>query len=155
MVCAWSMARFTRYSGHQAIQLQLISVSGGGAVTSKAIARFVQADPATRSHFKRWGYLARIANRDIETLNVFVEAEATFIERAIVLEDVGLARLPLAEGIKYRLGDSVNAIGYGVQALVAAAYNLVTVWSAAKHQPRVGAQDLPRGYPLPCFPPFR
>src|SRR5467141_3256426 len=79
MVRAWSMARLAGYSGHQAIQLQLISVSGAGAVTRKAIARFVRADPSARSHFERWRYVARIANGDIEPLNVFIEAKTTFV----------------------------------------------------------------------------
>src|ERR1700730_14878584 len=80
MVRAWSMARFAGYSGHQAIQLQLISVSGAGAVTGKALARFVHADPSARSHFERWRYVAWIANGDIEALIVFVEAETAFVE---------------------------------------------------------------------------
>ena len=152
MVRTWSMARFTGYSGHEAIQLQLISVSCAGAVTRKAIARFVHADPPAGSHFERWRYVAWIANGDIETLNVFVEAEATFVERAIVPEDVRLARLSLAKRVEYRLGDCVNAIGYGVEALVAVADDLVSVWSTAKRQPRMRAENFARSHRLECSP---
>src|SRR6267143_1829283 len=75
VVRPWAMARFASYSGYQSIQLQLISVCGAGAVTREAIARFVRADPSTRSHFERWRYVAGITNGDIEILNVFIEAE--------------------------------------------------------------------------------
>src|SRR6266508_2300833 len=139
MLRAWSMTCFTGYSGHQPIQLQLISVGGGGAVTGKAIACLVHADPSARSDVKGWRCVARIAHGEIQTLNVIVETDTAFAERAIMPEDVGLSRLTLAEAVEYRLGDCVNSVGYGVQALVAAAHNLVNIWSAAKCQARMRA----------------
>jgi hypothetical protein len=63
-------------------------------VTGKAIARFVHTALATGRHVERWRYVARIANGDIETLDVFVKTETTFVKRASCPEDVGLTCLP-------------------------------------------------------------
>src|SRR5882724_5986270 len=82
MLKARAMTRFTGDSGHQAIQLQLISVGRSGAVTGEAIPRFIHADPSARRYIERWRYIAGIPDSDIETLNVFIEAETTFVERA-------------------------------------------------------------------------
>src|SRR6266550_843397 len=152
MIRAWSMACFTGYTRHKAVQLQLISGSGARAVTRKAVAGFVHADLSARSDFERRWYIERIPNSDIETLNVFVEAESTLVERAIVPEDVGLARLALAERVKDRLGDGVNSIGYRVQTLVAPTHDLVSIWSTAKRHTRMRAKDLASGNRLKRSP---
>ena len=146
------MAGFAGYSGHQPLQVQLISIGGAGAMTGEAIARFVRADPSARSHFERCRYVARIADGDIETLNVSVEAETTLVERAVVAENVGLTGFPLTKRIEYRLGDCVNAVGYVVQALFTAAHNLVGVWAATEGQARMRAQNFAGGCRLERSP---
>ena len=148
VVRTWPMARFASYSGYQAIQLQLTSVSRCRGVTRKAITRLIHADPSARRYIERWRDIARIANGDIQTLDIFVEADAAFVERTIVPEDVGLARLPLAKCVEYRLGNCVNAIGYRVQALVAAAHDLMGVGSATVRHPPICAQNFARCYRL-------
>ena len=69
-----------------------------------------------------------------------------------MLEDVGLACLALAKGVKDWLGECVNTICYGVQALVAATHYLVSIRSTAKRQTRMCAQNLARSYRLQRSP---
>ena len=44
MLCAWSVAGFTTYSGNQAIELKLVIGHRGRAVATETVAGFVTSD---------------------------------------------------------------------------------------------------------------
>ena len=81
-------------------------------------------------------------NSEVETLYFLIIAEATLVKNSIVPKHIGLTCLALAKAKKNLLGNRIWTIGYGVDAAVALANDLVIIGTLAKAQMRVGFQNL-------------
>src|SRR4029077_3183240 len=90
--------------------------------------------------FERFRHRTRVNDSDVETLNLLIVADATFVKHALMLKHIGLTGLTLAKAVEHRFGNRVRTITDCVDALLSVANNLIVVGTVAKVQARVSLQ---------------
>src|ERR1043166_728548 len=119
-------------------------------MTIETTLRGFQRHRTTQPVFERLGYGTRVNYREVESLNLLIVADATFVKHALVLQHISLACFALAETVKHRLGNRVHTVANCVDAPLSLAHNLVGVRAIAKVQARVSLQNLTTVGRLEC-----
>ena len=92
---------------------------------------------AAQRVFERRGDCARVLYGDVEVLERWEIADAAFVERAVMFEDVSLPGNALTEAEEYGFGDHACAVADCVSASVALARDRVVVRAVAEAESRV------------------
>src|SRR5205085_1460939 len=135
-------------AGHGALRLKARAAGGRRRVATETPFGGLQAHGAAQRVFERRGDGARVLDGDVEAAEFGEVADAAFVERAAVPEDVGLSGHALAEAEEYGFRDHARAVGDGVGAAAPLARARVCVWAVAEGEPRAGLQDLAVGCTL-------
>src|ERR1017187_8184799 len=92
------MARFAAYAGAQALQVQPALADSAGRMAPETVAGSDRVHLASGRLFDALGPATHGAHRQIQRSQSVIEADAAFVEVAVMLEDVGLTGLSPAKG---------------------------------------------------------
>src|SRR6185295_15332471 len=87
--------------------------------------------------FERFRHRTRVNNSEVETLDLLIIADATFVKHALMSKHISLTCLTLAEAVEHGFGNRVQTITDCVDALLSVANNLIVVGTVAKVQARI------------------
>src|SRR5678816_3883620 len=100
-------------------------------MTVEAALRGFRRHRTAQTIFERFRHRTRVNDRNVETTDLLIVADATFVEHALMSKDIGLTGFTLAKAVEHRFGNRVHAITDGEDALRSVSHNLIIVGTVA------------------------
>jgi len=110
---ARAMASLARNPGRGMIRIEATAGRGGSGVAAEAMRGLVHGHAAAESGFEIGGRAFGMTGGDVEALQGVVKTQPGIVDRAVALEEIGLALVVETEGPDQRLRDGTRPVRDG------------------------------------------
>src|SRR6266704_391022 len=142
MAGARTVTSLAGYTRNQLVQLKRRVEQRRGAMTAKAVFRFIAVNVSPPRRLQARWRVERIPDRPIQSVDGRVIAHAALVELSVVAEDIRLGDARIPERIKNRFTQCFFSVGHAIQLLPALTHDFERVLSRSKSHPGVRPQHV-------------